>query len=112
MGRKIKGGEGGRGVPGEYSPLPRKLREANRKIRSVSLYRRGIDGKGEAAWGATRRQAALYIRATVFSEKVFKEKLRSDRNVSFAEMDGAPAVGSVFVPSIVALYLLCQLQVG
>lgn len=52
------------------------------------------------------------IHGCVFFEKVFKEKLRSDRNVSFAEMDGALAVASVFVPSIVALYPLCQPEVG
>lgn len=109
----------------EYSPFPRKLRNVNRKIRAVSLYTRGrrdvcMNEKRGAAWskkiriraqGGEEKTRVYYTHASVFFEKVFKEKLlRPDRDVSFAEMDGAPV--RFFVLSIVALYHLCQPRVG
>ena len=59
-----------------------------------------MNGKREAAClkkmrirarGGEEKTRVYYTHACVFLEKVFKEKLlRPDRDVSFAEMDGAP----------------------
>lgn len=69
-----------------------------------------LTGGRDGLQGVSARSESIH--ASVFFEKVFKEKLRPDRNVSLAEMDGVSAEGSVLVLPIAALYSLCQLEVG
>lgn len=62
-----------------------------------------------------RESACKTLRVSVSLQKVFKEKLCPDRNVSFVKIDGAvrQRVHSLRVsPAVVALYPLCQLEVG
>lgn len=106
--RKIKSGEAREGgiFAVEYSPFPRKLRNVNRKIRAVSLYtgREGrnvcMNGKREAACSKKMRirgeegeknESLLYTRLCILRESFLRRNYYvPDRDVSFAEMDGAP----------------------
>jgi len=75
---------------------------------------RGRKEKGSERERGGRGSACKTLRASVSPRKVFKEKLRPDRNVSFAKMDGAvaPRRGWGGACSLAALYPLCQLEVG
>lgn len=106
--RKIKSGEARESgiFAVEYSPFPRKLRNVNRKIRAVSLYtgREGrnvcMNGKREAACSKKMRirgeegeknESLLYTRLCILRESFLRRNYYvPDRDVSFAEMDGAP----------------------
>ena len=105
--RKIKSGEAREGgiFAVEYSPFPRKLRNVNRKIRAVSLYTGGGEGcvyerkerSGLLEENANKRgrggknESLLYTRLCILRESFLRRNYYvPDRDVSFAEMDGAP----------------------
>lgn len=58
------------------------LYQKKRKRKEIERERGGGRGAEE------RESACKTLHASVFPRKVFKEKLRSDRNVSFVKIDG------------------------